>query len=115
MKAKDFWLPKLPTCPYCNTVYRRADVAKIRSKREEICYHCRKPFTVSKKKVLVLVLELVLVSVIADILLFRFFDGAVLIAAFAVNVILIIIGIICIPHYIRFVRNERSNKRGERS
>lgn len=115
MRARDFWLPKLPTCPYCNTVYRRADVASVRHKREEVCYHCRRPFAVSKKKLFVLALELVLVSVIADILLFCFMDGAVLIAAFAVNVILIIIGIICIPHYILFVRNERSKKRGERS
>ncbi len=40
---------KLPTCPYCNTIYRYRDV-KNNNKKEIKCYHCKNIIRTSKIK-----------------------------------------------------------------
>ena len=37
---------RLPVCPHCGTVYRYQDVKKALKKKENTCYHCKKPFRV---------------------------------------------------------------------
>ena len=108
-------LPKLPTCPYCDTVYRRSDVGRLKLKKEETCYHCGKKFDISRKKWLILAAELFLLCVGVNILIYSLIDTAVLIAAFICNIIILIIGLILIPYYLIFLKKDRKNKKGERS
>lgn len=98
----NLFLPSLPVCPYCNTIYRYGDVRRMIFKKSEICYHCEKSFKISKKKLLILILELLIIYAAADLLIINFI-GVTLLVLFIINIVLVIIGIIMIPYYIQFV------------
>lgn len=95
------FLPSLPVCPYCNTIYRYGDVRRLIFKKSEICYHCGKNFKISKKKLLIMLLEFLILYALID-LLFIGVVGVTLIVLFIINVVLVAAGIFMIPYYIRF-------------
>ncbi len=100
------FLPSLPVCPYCKTIYRYGDVGSLVLKRTGSCYHCGKSFKISKKKLLILLLEFLILYALIDL----FFIGVAkvtLVVLFIINVLLVAAGIVMIPYYIMFVEQNK--------
>lgn len=102
--AKMF-LPSLPVCPHCKTIYRYGDVRKLLLKKEEKCYHCEKIFKISKKKLIILLLEFLLALLAVNLLLIGFV-GVNLITLFIINVVLTALAATLLPYYILFVEKK---------
>lgn len=100
------FLPSLPVCPYCNTIYRYGDVRRLILKKSETCYHCKKSFKVSKKKLIVMLIEFLLLYAVIDIILINLIGGMTILILFIINVILVAVGYFMIPYYIQFVENK---------
>ncbi len=96
------FLPKLPTCPYCGTIYRYGDVAGRLAKRGESCYHCGGKFRVVRVKLLFLLIELLIIGVAADMAAMLIVTSVA--ALFIINIVLAAAGLIMIPFYIEYVK-----------
>ena len=99
------FLPSLPVCPHCNTVYRYSDVKKIRFKKSEKCYHCKKNFKISKKKLIIMIIELLIIYAALGLFLIGVV-GIKPLVLFIINVFLVAAGILLIPYYIMFVKKK---------
>ncbi len=93
---------KLPVCPYCNTIYRYKDVGKNSKHKECVCYHCGKKFRVSKKKFLILFLEIALICAIFDVISLYTVARMSFGELFAANVIFMFVGLFLRPFFIKF-------------
>lgn len=109
---------KLPVCPYCNTIYRYKDVNKLKSKKENECYHCKKKYRIKRfPKILILIVFIVVLCIFLNIL---FLTKAVslnlitLIMMLTVTVILLCIGYFLIPFFITFKKDKKDEKNDEK-
>ena len=101
----NLFLPCLPVCPHCGTIYRYGDVRKLIFKSENECYHCKKRFKISKKKLIVMLIEYMIVLIAVNLLLISF-AGVNLITLFVINVVLTVLAVMLIPYYILFVEKK---------
>lgn len=97
---------KLPTCPYCNTIYRYGDVKKSLGKSEVKCYHCKKKFKISKTKILILLLIIALITAILNIFQLYMIEGLTFIGLMITNIITVTIGIFLIPYFITYKKRD---------
>lgn len=93
---------KLPTCPHCNTIYRYGDVKKAINKKSCECYNCRKKFNVSKKKLPILLLLMIIFGITANIVELNIFTNINFISLTVTNIVIITIFILFVPFFIRF-------------
>lgn len=98
----NMFLPSLPICPHCKTIYRYGDVRKKILKKEEECYHCKKKFKISKKKLIIMFIEYLVILIAVNLLLISF-AGVNLITLFIINVILTALAVMLVPYYILFI------------
>jgi CXXC-20-CXXC protein len=98
---------KLPTCPYCNTIYRYGDVKKSLGKSEVKCYHCEKNFKVSKIKILILFLLIAFITAILNIFQLCLIEGLTFAGLMITNVIAVTIGIFLIPYFITYKKSDK--------
>lgn len=101
----NLFLPSLPVCPHCNTVYRYSDVKKLILKKSEKCYYCKKDFKISKKKLVVMVIELLIVYAAIGLLLMGVI-GVTPLVLFIINIFLVAAGVMLVPYYIMFVNKK---------
>ena len=101
----NLFLPSLPVCPHCKTIYRYGDVRKLIFKKEQECYHCKKRFKISKKKLIVMSIEYLIVLIAVNLLLIGF-AGVNLITLFIINVVLTALALTLVPYYILFVEKK---------
>ena len=97
----------LPTCPYCNTIYKYSDVRKSLGISEIKCYHCKKKIKVSKIKILILLLIIALITAILNIFQLYMIEGLTFIGLMITNVITVTIGIIFIPYFITYKKSDK--------
>lgn len=99
---------KLPVCPYCNTIYRYDEVKKSTSKKSKICYHCNKEFKISKKRIIILFIFVVLVAAAINVAQLYITPTLNVLLLIVTNILLIIIGILLIPFFISYkqVKND---------
>lgn len=100
---------KLPTCPYCDTVYRYKDVSDIKEK-EHKCYHCDKPFEVKKMPYILILIFITAVLCVALNLLILFnmvnFNIWLLLIPTAC---IIFVAKFLIPFFVKFKKTETKN------
>ncbi len=101
----NLFLPSLPVCPHCKTVYRYGDVRKKIFKKEEECYHCKNRFNISRKKLIVMFIEYMIILIAVNLLLIGF-AGVNLITLFIINVVLTVLAVMLVPYYILFVEKK---------
>lgn len=93
---------RLPTCPHCNTVYRYKDVNKAMQKRDCTCYNCGKKFEVSKKKFLILFLEIALICAIFDVLALYMTERISFVLLVVLNAVFIAVGLLFRAFFVKF-------------
>lgn len=93
---------KLPTCPYCNTVYRYGDVRKIQYHKGHKCYHCKKDFKISRKGVWLLLLIVTVAAVFINVFQLYATPSLNFFLLMAVDIITVLIGFFLIPFFINF-------------
>lgn len=98
---------KLPVCPHCNTIYRYNDVSKIMNKKSVVCYHCKKNFKIKRKNILILFLIIALICAIFDVLELYLGVSVNFIALVVTNVVLICVGLILRPYFVKFSGSDR--------
>ena len=103
--------PKQSACPHCKTVYRYSDLNKLKFKKETECYHCRKAVRISKKSLLILLAEMLIICVIVNVVL----TGAMGIVNFwiiyVINAVIVLAGVFILPLYIETVKADKINKK----
>lgn len=104
--------PKQSACPHCKTVYRYSDLNKLKFKKETECYHCRKAVRISKKSLLILLAEMLIICVIVNVVL----TGAMGIVNFwiiyVINAVIVLAGVFILPLYIETVKaDKKTNKK----
>lgn len=96
------FIPRQSVCPHCQTVYRYADAKKLVWKQQEVCYHCKKQFKISRKSIWILILELLLVYAALNAIAIGAMRTINFIALFVMNLIPVIAAILLFPLYIEF-------------
>ena len=99
--------PKQSTCPHCKTVYRYSDLNKLKFKKETECYHCRKAIRISKKSLLILLAELLVISAILNIILTGVMGIVNFWIIYVINVLLVLAAIFILPLYIEIVKADK--------
>lgn len=104
---------KLPTCPYCNTIYRYGEVSKTKTEKTHICYNCKKEFKVSKKGIIVLLLLVIVIATIINVFQLYITPSLNILLLLATNVILVLTGILLIPFFIEYkkLKSDKKNKK----
>lgn len=98
------FLPSLPVCPHCHTVYNYSEVRAAAFKKKKECYHCKKEFYISRKRLLLLAAVIVIAIAAANFVCIAFIKGLSFLALTAVNFILILFGVLAVPFYIGFIK-----------
>lgn len=97
---------KLPTCPYCDTVYRYKDVKNIKEK-EHTCYHCNNVFKVRKMPYVMILALIVFVLCVGMNLLILFnmtqFNIWVLIVP---NFVIVTISVFFVEFFTKFKKKD---------
>ncbi len=101
---------KLPVCPYCSTIYRYNDVKKTISEKKHTCYHCKKDFIVSKKQIFILLLIIILLASVLNIFELYVMPSLNIALLIGTNIIVVLIGILFIPFFIKFKKCNDSKK-----
>lgn len=100
-------MSKLPTCPYCNTIYRYGDVRKSLGTSKIKCYHCKKKFKVSKIKILILFLIIAFITAILNIFQLCLIEGLTFVGLMITNTIAVTIGLFFIPYFIAYKKSDK--------
>lgn len=99
--------PKQSACPHCKTIYRYNDLSKLKFKNEAECYHCRKAIHISKKSLLILLAEMLVICVILNVVL----TGAMGIVNFwivyVINMIVVLAAVFILPLYIEINKADK--------
>lgn len=99
---------RLPVCPHCHTVYHYRDVRRIKSKKEEKCYHCGKSFKVSKLGYIVLFLITAVLTVVINLLILNSMPdirGSMALIVI-ISLIAVTAALIFTPYFILFKRSD---------
>ena len=95
---------KLPTCPYCHTVY---DYKEVKRNNDKIiqCYHCKKEFRQSKIKGKILIaVVFVLMAFGLNIAIMNLFSNIMysIIPMFVIDVIIMLIARLLVPYFTEY-------------
>lgn len=102
---------KLPVCPHCHTIYRYGDVKNTLYEKNHKCYHCNKIFIISKIRILFLFIIIALIAAIFNVFELYMMAGINFIALLVTNIIIITVGILLIPFFVKFkICNDFSDK-----
>lgn len=93
---------RLPICPHCHTIYRYSEVKKATNHKKLTCYHCKKEFSVSKKNIILLFIAVCVIAMVVNVIQLYISPSLNIMMIFATNIILVIIGLILVPYFIRF-------------
>lgn len=102
---------KLPTCPYCNTVYRYKEVRQSIFKKEIICYHCKKKFRVVKTPLLILAFILIALTLVIDVVELYISPALNFGLLVTSNIVLILLTIILIPYFVLYSKFKKDLKK----
>lgn len=106
---------KLPVCPHCKTVYRYKDTVNAIKEKDNVCYHCHKKF---KAKIfpyiLVEAILLIALSIGANLLILSRLSTFNLFPLFAVTTGFLLIIIVMIPFFTRFLKTEDEKNTGNK-
>lgn len=102
---------KLPTCPYCNTVYRYGDTKKSLKEKNHKCYHCNKNFKISKNGMFALFIMMAVISFIINIIELKIFININFLVMAATNVVIILVFLFFVPYFIKYKKVENTDKR----
>lgn len=97
----------LPVCPHCSTVFRYKDIRKLFFAKNCICYGCREQFRVSRKKVWILALITVIVTVILNVAELIFLKNTTFMFLMITNITVLLIAIFIAPYFIEFIKTEK--------
>ena len=98
---------QLPTCPYCNSIYRYNQVRKSKNEKEHKCYHCKKTFKVKMfPYVIVLWAILIIVTVLLNIAVLNIMSVFNIIPLLVISVIAVILGFCFIPFFMKYKKIE---------
>lgn len=102
---------KLPICPHCSTIYRYGEVKNSVKDKTKTCYHCGKTFAVSKKGAVLLFVVLIAAASAINVLELYITPSLNFLVLAATNIILLIIGIVLIPFFVKFKKiNGKADK-----
>lgn len=101
---------KLPTCPYCNAIYRYGDVRKRTHQKNVKCYNCERQFRVFyiKGRLIVLLVAIVLMIII-NLLIFNFLKGITILGCFVITAVFIGLAILIFPFTVKYKITEGKN------
>lgn len=103
---------KLPTCPYCNTVYYYGEVVKSTKNKSMECYHCKKKFKVNKwKGRLMFYTVFIIVIGLIDFLMLCFADMKTAKPVIAFTVISVALSLLILPFTVRYKAIYHTNKK----
>ncbi len=98
--------PKQSECPYCKTVYRYSDVKGLAWKKSEKCYHCEKKFKISRKSILFLALEILIIYALLNLIAIGVIQSVSFISLFIMNMIPAVVAVVLFPLYTEFKKDE---------
>ena len=106
---------RLPTCPYCDTIYRYRDVRKNKKiNKDELieCYHCSQNFKQSKRGYIIIFGIVAIIAVIINIIVLNISSNIFhsIIPVIIISLVAILIGFIFTPYFIKY-KKVRKNKR----
>ena len=112
---------RLPTCPYCDTVYHYGDIVKmisqdrVKKKQEDhavVCYHCEKRFTTKYiPGVLILTAIWAVLSIVTNIILLSRMTQLNLVVMFIMTIVYMALAILLLPFFVRFIKCEKEKKK----
>lgn len=98
---------RLPVCPHCGTVYRYGDLLRVMRQKETACYHCRRSIAVRRMPgLLTEALVLIPLCIGFNILMLTRMQRLNLIVLFISTVIFILLYVLFMPFFIRFIPNK---------
>ena len=101
---------RLPVCPHCGTIYRYRDTGIARKNRDNTCYHCHRHFKAALLPGAVIeALILLPFCVGLNILLLTRMSQLNLIALFAATVLFILLYVLLMPFFFRFIKTEENH------
>ena len=103
--------PKHSQCPYCNTIYRYGDLNKLKYKKTGECYHCKRKFGVSRKSLIILLIELILVYTAINAFAIMMIKSLSFVLLFIINLIPTIAALLLLPMYLCLVKSEKDEKK----
>ena len=100
---------KLPLCPYCGARFLYPEVRRMAGKKEGMCLHCKKEFTISQMGIfwIFLAVALLLIALNWALLAAGISDLWVLLA---VTAVLVALSVFLIPFGIRLKEKQKRKK-----
>ena len=103
-------IPKNQQCPCCGTVYRYGDLKKLMNRKKTTCYNCKKQLKVSRRGILILILELLFIYIVINALSLLLLHNLSFVLLFIINLIPTVIAFVLLPFYIKLVKNQRKDE-----
>lgn len=104
---------KLPTCPYCNTIYSYKDVKKLIFKSTN-CYHCKKNFKAKLiPGIFILIAIILLLAITVNVLILSSatkLDFITMVLMFFMTIFFLVLGYFLIPFFVTFKKTEKEEK-----
>lgn len=105
--------PKHSECPYCKTIYRGAELKKIKGKKNAECYHCHKNLLVSRKSIWILAAEIMAIYVLLNVIAIGIVGNVSFLPLFIMNIIPAVAALLLLPHYIELIKADKNTEKSE--
>lgn len=101
---------RLPKCPHCGTIYRYKDVGKAIRNKDNICYHCEKEFKAKIFPGIAVGAGIpIILAVALNIIMLTNMKNLDLIPLFIITMLAILIVMLLIPYFTRFIKTDEDS------
>lgn len=101
---------RLPTCPYCKTIYRYGDVKKTIKQKNQKCYHCGKNIRISRKGLIVWFVLLIFAGAVINLVELNLFKNINFVALTVTNIVTILVFLLFTPFFVGYKTAENTDK-----